>query len=418
MLERLVDLVRSVTRLGADPADTDELRLRKMVGVSSVALGGLPLIAGYGLLFLILGEPTAGTVMLAAAILMAVGLVTYRRSRDFAAHNVYWLALTHSSAFVCSLSLGGFLRDGLFSFWGIVVPIIATVTNKPRHAFIWFTLYALEIAAMLLAEPVLRHSNNLSPATIAVLSAVNIVCFAGFVMCIVLFFVLQQDVLLRLVRAEQARSDTLLLNILPREIAEQLRGGQRLIADRFADVSVLFADIVGFTPLAATMQPIELVELLNEVFSFFDSLVDEYALEKIKTIGDCYMVAAGAPRPRSDHAQVLARMALRVQAEMRTRTFGRGIRLEFRIGIHSGPVVAGVIGHKKFIYDLWGDAVNTASRMESHGNPGAVQISEATWRLLADEFECEPRGSVDIKGKGAMSVWLVTGERAGATNPA
>ena len=412
MFEVVIDFVRSVTRLGSDPADTDELRLRKMVGVSSVALGGMPLICGYGLLFLALGEPRAGVVMVAAALLMALGLVRFRRSRDFAFYNVYWLAITHAAVLLGSLSLGGFLRDGMFTLWGIVVPVIATVTNKPRHALAWIALFALEIVATLLAEPLLRHDNNLSAGTVAALSGVNVLCFAGFLMCVVLFFVQQQDALVRLVRTEQQRSDALLLNILPPEIAAKLRGGQQLIADRFADVSVLFADIVGFTPLAASMPPLELVELLNEVFSFFDSLVEEYGLEKIKTIGDCYMVAAGAPRPRSDHAQVLVRMALRVQAEMRTRTFGRGLHLEFRIGIHSGPVVAGVIGHKKFIYDLWGDAVNTASRMESHGHAGAVQITEATWRLIADAFECEPRGSIDIKGKGAMRVWLVTAARA------
>jgi len=265
---------------------------------------------------------------------------------------------------------------------------------------------------MLAMDPWLRAGDPIPARTIAVLSAVNLVSFAGFVLAVVILFVLRQRILLRLVNDEKRRSDALLLNILPREIAEQLRGERRLIADRYAEVSVLFADIVGFTPLSTTMPPLALVELLNDVFSYFDTLVDEYGLEKIKTIGDCYMVAAGAPRRRPDHAQVLARMALRIQAEMRTRRFGEGVRLSFRIGINSGPVVAGVIGSKKFIYDLWGDAVNTASRMESHGSPGAVQITEATYQRIAAEFACEPRGTVEIKGKGAMPVWFVTAEHA------
>ncbi len=158
------------------------------------------------------------------------------------------------------------------------------------------------------------------------------------------------------------------------------------------------------------MTPTEIVELLNEVFSHFDTLVDKYGLEKIKTIGDCYMVAAGVPRPRADHAQALTRMALEMRDYVSGREF-HGRRLAFRIGLNSGPVVAGVIGRKKFIYDLWGDAVNTASRMESHGQGGIIQITRATYELVKDEFVCEPRGTMNVKGKGEMEVWFVTGER-------
>ncbi len=412
MLDRIVRLLQSVTQIGADPADADEIRLRKMVGVTSVAMGGIPLIFGYGLLFLWLHEPTAGWSLLCGSGLMLLGMLTFSQSRNFAFYNIYWLLITNMSAFIATVCLGGFQRDGLFTFWGIVVPLIAAITNKPRYAFGWFALYALEVVAMLVAEPILRHSNNLSASTISILSATNLICFAGFVVCMMLFFVLKQDFLLKLVREEKARSEALLLNILPKEIADRLKGEQRLIADGYSNVSILFADIVGFTQLSATMQPIQLVALLNEVFSYFDSLVEEYDLEKIKTIGDCYMVASGAPRHRSDHAQVLTRMALRIQAQMQTRSFGQGHQLLFRIGINSGPVVAGVIGHKKFIYDLWGDAVNTASRMESHGSGGTVQITQATYDLIAKDFVCESRGNIPIKGKGEMSVWIVKAEKS------
>jgi guanylate cyclase len=176
-------------------------------------------------------------------------------------------------------------------------------------------------------------------------------------------------------------------------------------------VSILFADVVNFTPMSALMTPVELVELLNEVFSYFDTLVDKYRLEKIKTIGDCYMVAAGVPRSRSDHAHVLTHMALEVQAYFSGREFW-GRQLAFRIGINSGPVVAGVIGHRKFIYDLWGDAVNTASRMESHGVGGQIQITQATYELIKNDFICEPRDLVNVKGKGEMEVWHVVGQKA------
>ncbi len=408
----LVRGIERISQIGADPADSDEMRLRRGVGVTSVVLGGVPLGAGYGLLFLALDQPIAGAVMLSNASLMLLGVLGFSRSRNFPFYNVYWLLITNVMAAGTSLSLGGFLRDGLFTFWGILVPIIAAITNTPRQALAWFALFALEIVGMLAMDPWLRAGNAIPARTIAVLSAVNLVSFAGFVLAVVILFVLRQRVLLDLVNDEKRRSDALLLNILPREIAEQLRGERRLIAERYAEVSVLFADIVGFTPLSTTMPPLALVELLNDVFSYFDALVDEYGLEKIKTIGDCYMVAAGAPRRRPDHAHVLARMALRIQAEMQTRSFGQGVRLAFRIGINSGPVVAGVIGSKKFIYDLWGDAVNTASRMESHGSAGAIQITEATYQRIAADFACEPRGTVEVKGKGAMPVWFVTAEHA------
>jgi len=160
------------------------------------------------------------------------------------------------------------------------------------------------------------------------------------------------------------------------------------------------------------MQAEEVVTMLNEIFSYFDALADKYDLEKIKTIGDCYMVASGVPRARPDHAQAVARMALEMSDFVANRPTGQYPQVDFRIGIHSGPVVAGVIGRKKFIYDLWGDSVNTASRMESHGTPGRIQITRATYELIADEFECEPRGPIPVKGKGEIEAWYLLGRRS------
>jgi len=213
-----------------------------------------------------------------------------------------------------------------------------------------------------------------------------------------------------LLNSEQEKSENLLLNILPKDIADILKNESRTIADHYDGASILFADVVNFTPMSAQMRPVEIVGLLNEVFSYFDTLVDEYALEKIKTIGDCYMVAAGVPRPRPDHAQVLIDMALKVQTYTSSHEF-QGKKVTFRIGINSGQVVAGVIGRKKFIYDLWGDSVNTASRMESHGVGGQIQITRATYELVKDDFLCEPRGMVNVKGKGEMEVWHVVGKK-------
>jgi adenylate cyclase len=197
------------------------------------------------------------------------------------------------------------------------------------------------------------------------------------------------------------------LNILPREIAAILKNESRTIADQYDEASVLFADMVGFTPLSAELPPVEIVELLNEAFSFFDSLLDKYGVEKIRTIGDSYMVASGVPKGRSDHAQALVCMGLEMRDFIARHTFRNGRKVGFRIGINSGSMIAGVIGTRKFVYDVWGDAVNVASRMESHGMGGMIQITRATYELIKDEFICEPRGTVQVKGKGEMEVWLV-----------
>ncbi|NET56507.1 MAG: urea ABC transporter substrate-binding protein [Symploca sp. SIO2E6] len=209
-------------------------------------------------------------------------------------------------------------------------------------------------------------------------------------------------------RAEQEKSEGLLLNILPKTIAERLKQNQSAIAQQFEEATILFADIVGFTPLASSMSPTELVDLLNQIFSRFDRLTQQYGLEKIKTIGDAYMAVGGLPMPKSDHPQAIAQMALEMQREITRVTWNNSQPFRLRIGINTGPVVAGVIGVTKFIYDLWGDAVNIASRMESQGAPGRIQVTAATYERLKHQFLFEQRGEIEVKGKGKMmTYWLV-----------
>jgi adenylate cyclase len=212
-------------------------------------------------------------------------------------------------------------------------------------------------------------------------------------------------------RNEKERSDILLLNILPRPIVNRMQAGETTIADRFQDVTVLFADIVNFTPRATHMASTELVAMLNEIFSGFDRLSLEMGVEKVKTIGDAYMAVAGLPEPRPDHAAVMARLALRMR-ELTGEYRSRYGELELRLGLHSGSVVAGIIGTHKFSYDIWGDTVNTASRMESQGLPGRIQLSPQTQALLSEEFELERRGEIEIKGKGLMTTFFLRGLRA------
>ncbi|MEG4392815.1 adenylate/guanylate cyclase domain-containing protein [Microcoleus sp. BROC3] len=212
-------------------------------------------------------------------------------------------------------------------------------------------------------------------------------------------------------RLEQEKSDRLLLNVLPQPIADRLKQDQSIIADTFSEVTVLFADIVGFTQISSKISPPELVSLLNDIFSTFDRLAEKHGLEKIKTIGDAYMVVGGLPMPRSDHAEAIAEMALDMQQAIIDFSHTHNQDFRIRIGINSGPVVAGVIGIKKFIYDLWGDTVNTASRMESHGFPGCIQVTSATYERLQDKYLLQSRGTIEVKGKGEMNTYFLTGSK-------
>lgn len=215
-------------------------------------------------------------------------------------------------------------------------------------------------------------------------------------------------------RAMRDKAEKLLLNILPQSVAERLKSGERSVVNAIPEATIFFSDLVGFTPLAASLSPGDLVRFLNEVFSEMDRLAAQHGLEKIKTIGDAYMLAGGVPDPRPDHAQAVADFALDLAERLPNIASAGGIPVRLRIGIHSGPVVAGVIGENKFAYDLWGDTVNTASRLESSGIEGRIHISAETRELLGDAYSTEPRGLIEIKGKQAMETYLLTGKNPGS----
>jgi class 3 adenylate cyclase len=240
--------------------------------------------------------------------------------------------------------------------------------------------------------------------------ALNVIGTGAVAFTVLASFAPQRNAALAALRAEQERSEALIRNVLPSSIAERLKAASQTIADHFDSASILFADVVDFTPFAQRLAPAEVVGILDQLFSHFDTLVERHGLEKIKTIGDCYMAAAGVPDPSPDHARRAALLALDMREAVATSAVGGGSGLELRIGINSGPVVAGVIGSKRFLYDLWGDAVNTASRMESQSTPGEIQITRETYELLKDEFVCRRRGTIEVKGRGQMETWYL--ERA------
>jgi len=210
---------------------------------------------------------------------------------------------------------------------------------------------------------------------------------------------------------ERQKSENLLLNIFPLSIAQRLKEDQSVIADYFHSTTVLFTDIVGFTKLSENLTPSELVQFLNKIFTSFDSLVEKYQLEKIKTVGDAYMVAGGFPEPRLDHVEAIADLALEMRDSMVRFHMENNQSVSMRTGIHTGPAVAGVIGIKKFLYDVWGDTVNTASRMESHGIGGQIQVSNAIYKVLKDKYILKKRGSVEIKGKGKLTTYWLKGKK-------
>jgi guanylate cyclase len=308
------------------------------------------------------------------------------------------------------IPLGGFVDAGGVGLWGILAPLGALVFSDVRSAARWYVAYVGVFLGSGIAGEVIGPIWSPLPGWFTTtMLALNIAVGGTVVFTLLAVFARQRRDALAALRLEQAKAENLLLNILPRSIADRLKAQTQPIADQFGSASILFADVVDFTPWSERLPPAEVVGYLDHLFSHFDDLTERYGLEKIKTIGDCYMVAAGVPTPRQDHARALALMALEMLEAMHSTDGVGHLGLELRVGINSGPVVAGVIGRKRFLYDLWGDAVNTASRMESHGTAGRIQITRATYDLLADEFECEPRGTISVKGKGEIEVWYLIG---------
>jgi adenylate cyclase len=318
------------------------------------------------------------------------------------------------------IPLGGFLNSGGVGLWGIVAPLGALVFSDVGSAARWYVAYLVVFLGSGIVGEVIGPVWPLPPGWFtSTMLALNIAVGGTIVFTLLAVFARERRDALAALRQEQAKAENLLLNILPRSIADKLKAQTQPIADQFQSASILFADVADFTPWSERLPPAEVVGYLDHLFSHFDELAERYGLEKIKTIGDCYMVAAGVPTPRPDHARALALMALDMLDAMRSNDEVAHLGLKLRVGINSGPVVAGVIGRKRFLYDLWGDAVNTASRMESHGTPGRIQITRATYELLAAEFECQPRGTILVKGKGEVEVWYLIrprGDRLSVAN--
>jgi guanylate cyclase len=389
-----------VLSLGSRPDDSADDRLQKRVQVT-MALASIPAIGLWALTFWAMDHPW---IMLwhAGYCAVTIGMIialAFTKSFDW----FRWAhpALVALAPFALHIQLGGYRGSGGAFLWPMVAPMATIIVLGAKRSLAFFLgLCGLFIAGLLRDGPLAPSVYILSPAQISIQFAFNTIGVAGFIYLSTRYFVARID-------REKARAERLLHNILPDSIAERLKRDEGVIADRFDGVTVLFSDIAGFTPLSAKLPPHDLVMLLDEIFSGFDRISERYGLEKIKTIGDAYMAVGGLPTPATDHAARVADAALAMRDFVAHLGKERGLDLAMRIGLHSGEVVAGVIGKKKFSYDLWGDTVNIASRMESHGAPGRIHMSGATRLLLGDAFMYGERGDIDIKGKGEMrTYWL------------
>jgi adenylate cyclase len=401
-----------LARLGADARDDEELRQKKALLVVLAVLI-LPISIVWGSLYLGFGS-SVGVIPYVYFAVSLGSLVVFARTRRFQLLLVTQLLDILLTTSAGQMLVGGFLPSGGVGLWGILAPLGALVFLEVRQAVRWFVAFLMIFLLTGVAGEVLFSDADLPVWFTSTMLALNVIGTASVAFTLLASFAYQRNAALTALRAEQEKSEALLLNVLPRPIAERLKAAAETIADHFVAASVLFADVVDFTPLAQHLPPAETVGILDQIFSKFDALVERHGLEKIKTIGDCYMAAAGVPNPGPDHARKAALLALAMRDVLATSPVAGQRGLVLRIGINSGPVVAGVIGTKRFLYDLWGDAVNTASRMESHGTPGEIQITRSTYELLKDEFVCRRRGTILVKGKGAMETWYLVGSRSDA----
>ena len=380
-----------------EPADDDDLRLRKHVGVAA------GLVIGIGALQLPLmaqGLPVSWAVALTMAPISLANVALLASTKRFDRYVVVLiLIVTVFPAFV-TVALGGMVGSSGGYIFAFVAPLFAILALGRRRATVWLLVYLAVLLVLILLDPIISRAIPLQPY------GLRLIFWASNLSAplLIIFFLLRYSERRR--REAQARADELLTNAIPLSIATRLKRGEERIADAYPETTVLFADLAGFTPWARQTDPDRIVSALDALFSRFDEFAAEYGVEKIKTIGDEYMAVAGAPEPRADHAAAAANLGL---AMLRTMDEAREpllLPLELRIGLASGPVVGGVIGQRRLLFDLWGDTANTAARMQSSGVPGRIQVAPSTWERLRAAFTFEER-TVEVKGIGAMTTYLL-----------
>jgi class 3 adenylate cyclase len=399
-------LVYRLSVIGVSPGDPDVVRGQKITLTLAAVVVTVLSFLWVGA-YLALDLPVSAAIPFTYQVASVVAIAIFGRTKDLRLFRSSQLVLMLLLPFLLQWSLGGYVASSAVSLWALVAVFGAVFFMSADAAVPWFLAFVVLTLVSGLIDPLLaRQAADIPAAVQLTFFVLTILGVAVTAYVMLQFAVRDRD-------AALARSEGLLLNVLPRSIADRLKREPGVIAERYDDVTVLFADVVDFTAFADRTSPERLVGILDELFSAFDTLAEGHGLEKIKTIGDAYMVAGGLPDRRPDHALAVIELAQEMQAELRRICESLGTDLELRIGIASGPVVAGVIGRRKFIYDLWGDTVNMASRMESHGVPGRIQVTEATYLRLRDAYRFESRGEIEVKGKSRQPAYLLIGRREG-----
>ncbi len=350
-------------------------------------------------------------------VISYTSLFLFYRFKRFEYFTFTQLAMLMVLPFFMQWIIGGFSASSGIAIWGVLAPVGALMILGTRQSTGWFAMFfGLVTISWLMNDQFAGYALPIPKHTQMLFFLANIGGVASILYLIMRYFETQKErVLLELdsknneLLQEKSRSDRLLLNVLPQSIADRLKEDHKYIADRFEAVTIMFADLVDFTRISAGMAPDDLINLLSLVFSRFDELTEKHGVEKIKTIGDAYMVVCGAPEAREDHAEAVANLALDMQQALIELSASTGRMLMMRIGINSGPVIAGVIGNSKFSYDLWGDTVNMASRMEHYGLSNAIQVSESTYELLCNKFRFDKRDPITVKGKGKVQSYFLLG---------
>jgi guanylate cyclase len=402
------DVLARLLDIGADPGDEPDLQVRKRTAVAA-ALSFMAVAVVLGLANVALGRPPQVALALTMLVAFGIALVAFRQTRRLAPLVVTMSAVGLGVLFLSLIPTGGLSWGASNLIWIILVPMAAVLFLGAHVAVPALAAIVAVVAAAVVMDPILQSPPPDPTLARVVFVAVNILGPATIALGLVVFIDGER------VRAK-AESEALLLNVLPQPIADRLKRGERVIADQHDEVTALFADLVAFTPFAAQESAARVVAVLNEIFSGFDSLAERLGLEKIKTIGDGYMVVAGAPEPRADHASVILEMALEMHALADRFEVAPGRTLQLRTGVASGPAVAGVIGLRKFSYDVWGDAVNLASRMQSTGLAGQIQVAASTWLLCRDRYPFVPR-DVEVKGMGGLRTYLLDPNAVGPVYP-
>lgn len=425
----LAELGARLRTAGIEPDDTDDVKLKKSLLMFAMGLTVAAPVLWLALYWL-MGQNLPASVPFGYQLVSLATLAVYLVTRNFDLFRVLQLSLYLFFPFVLQWQLGDFITASGFVLWGLLAPIVAVLVYSPRDSIPWFAAYIVLIVAAAGADYYLFAEGvkppPVPPKTIVVFFALNFVAISSVVYFLLRYAAVERDrskarleEAHRLLQSEQERSERLLLNILPGPVAERLKMEDGTIADGFADVTVMFADIVNFTTLAEGMSPNQIFAMLNKVFSSFDSLAEKHGLEKIKTIGDAYMVAGGLNDESSiNYSEAIANMALEMRDLLASDLSVNDHRLEIRMGIGTGPCVAGVVGKKKFIYDLWGDTVNIASRITAESVPGMVQVDVTTYRRLRNKFDFDPPKTIYLKGKGDTTVYTLRGPKVAAAQEA